>query len=104
MKLDIGKILSVAGLVQGLVKKAQSIGGKGLEKHAAVAEAVIESVPLIEALVGRDLVSDELFRQAIDALIVAEAAEVKAAAKVVEARNAVAAVVANIKSMKAAVQ
>ena len=98
MKFNLGQILSVAGIVQQLVKKAKEAPGSGAEKHAAVAAAVIDAVPVIEGALGKDLVNDLTFADAIDAVIVAEAAVLKAQAAVVDARSKLAAVMTDIKS------
>jgi hypothetical protein len=103
MKLDLGKILSIASLVSGLVKNAQSAfkGAKGIEKHVVVAEAVKDLVPIVEGAAGKDLVDNDRFLAAIDRLIVAEKAAFKAVEEAKAARQAVEEVIADIKRLNA---
>jgi hypothetical protein len=96
MKFDLGKILRIASVVGPLVKEVQSKfkGSKGMEKHVIVADAVKDLLPAIEGATGTDLLDNAAFIAAIDQLIVAEKAALKAADEAQAARDRVAALIA----------
>lgn len=100
MKIDIGKILSIGTAVVGLVKRAQAIGGSGVDKHAAVADAAKELLPVIEGIAAEDIADNAAYNAAIDQLIVASKASLKAAEAVKAAQKRVNEVVADIKSRR----
>ena len=70
-KVDIGKILMLVAVVQAFVTTVQS-KWKGATTHAAkrtvIVEAVIDALPVIETLTGKDLVDNAKFKAAITAL------------------------------------
>lgn len=86
MKLDLGKILTIAALVQSAVSSAQDKlkGKKGAEKKAAVIEVVKDAVPFLEGVAGKDLVDDEKVNDTISSLVDAEALVLKLRAQLAE--------------------
>lgn len=103
MKLNISQLLSAAALVKGLVESAQSAikgAGRGVEKHVAVANALKQSLPVVEGIANKDVADDALFGAALDALIRAEKTLLSAKADAEAARQAFEAVVADIKAKR----
>ena len=99
MKINLGTILKISSIVGPLVKHVQAAikgPGKGIEKHAAVVEAVKEAIPVVEGTLG-DVLDDETFNAALDQLVTAEKALLKAKAEVEAARDRLEALIASIK-------
>lgn len=81
MKLNLGKLIGAVSVVGKFVAVVQHRfkGEKtGAEKKAAVIESVREALPMIEDALDRDLLTDAAFNQALNTLIDAEKAVLKA--------------------------
>ena len=69
------KLPVVIGGIVGIIEKVKA---SGPDKKAAVLDALPESVALAEFTLGRDLLNDPAIRPAIEAVVDAEAALLKA--------------------------
>ena len=69
------KLPAVIGGIVGIIDKVKA---SGADKKAAVLAALPESVALAEFISGRDLLNDPAIQPAIDAVIEAEVALLKA--------------------------
>lgn len=103
LKFDLGQVLSIVTVIPSLVKKTQQAfkGAKGVEKHEVVADTAMNLIEILEGVTSSDFVSNEKARTALDAVISAEKALLKAESAAQEARRALEAVVADIRSKKA---
>lgn len=100
MKLNLGKILNIAAMVQMFVASAEEkIKGakKGAEKKAAVVAVLKELLGSAELASGKDLLDDAKFNAALDVLIEAEVA-------VMNARTAVKDLIDSAKTAKPPVE
>lgn len=69
-KVDIGQILLIATLVQQFVTKVKaSVTGTPAQRKAAIIKAIREALPLIETALGKDLLHDDKFNEAITAIV-----------------------------------
>lgn len=100
MKFDfsnIGKLIGIAQTIGSIVATVQQIKGdnaSGADKHEIVRNAAIGLIPAIEGITGQDL-NNPLIAQAIDDVIKAEKAAMNA-------KDALSALVADIKAKRAA--
>ena len=100
MKIKLSNILGIASFVGSLVKAVQAkIGGKpGREKAAIVVEQLTALLPVIEGITKRDIVDEAAWLYAVNQVIAAEKAVMNAVEAADAARNALAALVADIKA------
>ncbi len=81
-KFNLGQILNIAALAQSLVESVKDKFSNGKDKKAAVVASLKEALVAVEAATGKNLLDDEKFNEALDALIEAEVAVQKAKARV----------------------
>lgn len=74
MKINIGHILSIVTLAQGLVHSVQDKmkGATGAEKKKAVMEGLLDALKLVEASTGKDLLNDKAVKELLDDIVEAE--------------------------------
>lgn len=78
-KMDLSQIMLIVTLVTQFVSKAKAaVKGTTSQKIAALVDLVRDALPTIETFTGKDLVNDERFNAALDAIA---AAFIKAPAK-----------------------
>lgn len=71
-KIDLGKLFNIVTIVGPLVSEVQKRwkGAKtGPEKKDVVVETIREALPVVENVIGKDLLDDALFNLAISDLI-----------------------------------
>ena len=93
-KLDFGRIFDVVRAIAPMVRQVQQdMKAPGADKHEAVADGAMVVLMAIEGLADKDLVDNGVLRTALDQVIVAEKAALKA-------REALSALIADIKSKR----
>ena len=70
MKINFGQILTIAALVNQFVSELKANLGntKGGQRKEVIVEAIINALPLVETITGKDLVNNNKFIVAVHAV------------------------------------